>query len=241
MGLRTIIATDIMLHHVALDDGSRDDAIRQMLNPEYNDPSAYTTFTSPKLVNRQLKSFIQTIQKNFCIEVLKRLHHILRMHKGQQKTRTWMSSFVLMLTMAMCQEELEHSRYLRADGEAKRGEQEPQLALEQARRDVRHADTGFDFLLTLFHCKYSPQKRYVASLVDWMGKTKHVAEDRFLERLCRLGNERRKSHSILLGSSSSACLDFGFCGDSLTCKDRSLPAYTKDSGSPVRIRQKAQV
>jgi len=102
-----------------------------------------------------------------------------------------MSSFVLMLTMAMCQEEMEHSRYLRADGEAKRGEQEPQLALEQARRDVRHADTGFDFLLTLFHCKYSPQKRYVASLVDWKDKTKHVAEDHFLEKLCRLGNERR--------------------------------------------------
>lgn len=183
-----------MLHHVTLKDESRDAVISQMRN--HNDPSKYNSFTSPKVANRQLKSAISKIQGDLCRDILIRLQKILRMGKGTEKKRTRLSSFVLMLAMAMCQEETEHNRWLRAEGDIQRSSGPPmdmqavrdqavrdQAVRDQARRDCRTADDGFDFLTKLFNCKYSPAKRYQALLSDWLKDSYNAGESQFLEAI----------------------------------------------------------
>lgn len=188
--MRAIITTDIMLHHVTLDEASKTMVISQMTI--FNDPMSYETFTSPKLANRQLKSFFQTLQKCYLEKVLDRFHKILRMTKGKSRERAWLSSFVLMLTLAMCQEEMQHTRFLRADGERVRRERTLQEATQEARQDCQRGDRGFDFLIKLFNCKYSPAKRYAARWSDWRNTFDSAAEDKFLEGLARISQESSK-------------------------------------------------
>lgn len=190
--LRSIIATDIMLHPLTMDDKSRSSIISQMRNQDYNNPNAYGEFTSPKLANRQFKTVIQKLQDEFCKDVLGRLHKILRTGRGSKKGSTWLSSFVFILATAMCLEELEHNRYLRADGDVQRRSTTHESAMEDARRDCQRIEVGFDFLLDLFNRKYSPQKRYIANLEQWVKTYNNAAEQEFLQRIVQLVMPHRK-------------------------------------------------
>ena len=183
------MATDMMLHPVTMDDRSRNEVIAKMLNRDYNDPTLYGSDTSPKLLNRQFKSLIANIQEAYIKDVLRRLHMILRMNKASKKQKTWLSSFILMLAIALCQEEIEHIRYLRADGDYHRGDRSQatyKRTIADAQRDCSNADEGFDFLMTLFNHKYSPQKRYIANLQHWVKKYNNLAERDFLVGLIGL-------------------------------------------------------
>lgn len=182
-----------MLHHVTIEEASRDDIISQLTM--FNDPLSYRDgFTSPKLANRQLKSYFQILQKQFLENALERFHKILRMTKGRQRGLTWLSSLVIMLAMAVCQEEMQHSRCLRADGESLRLERTKEDAVRDARQDCQRGDAAFDFLIKLFNCKYSPAKRYVARMADWRNTFSCQVEDEFLGGLQELG----KRHRVML-------------------------------------------
>lgn len=191
-----------MLHPVTIEDGARDDIISQLTN--HNNAAAYGDFTSPKLVNRQLKVMISSIQESFYKDILRRLQSILRKSNGMTKERTKTSSFVLMIGLALCQEELEHNRYLRAEGDIKRNENTDwtnpdrtrETIMKEAQQDCKDADTGFDFLVTLFNCKYSPAKRYQACLIDWSKKVMEPTEKEFLQSVFDLGHKYRKSRQF---------------------------------------------
>ncbi|KAL1304756.1 hypothetical protein AAFC00_003693 [Neodothiora populina] len=189
MAFRSILTTDIMLHHVILEESSKAEVISQLSC--YNDPSSYGSYTSPKVANRQLKSFFSSLQKKYYEDLLSRYHGILRSGKGKEKERRWISSFVIMLALALCEEEMQHTRVLRADGDRQRNGGDSAYEFEHAKQDCREIDRAFDFLVKLFHCKYSRQRRHQAQIDDWQTKPESQAERGFVHSLVDLSQSHR--------------------------------------------------
>ncbi|KAH0284904.1 hypothetical protein M436DRAFT_58750 [Aureobasidium namibiae CBS 147.97] len=177
--LRLQILTAIMEHPITISSATLPTVIASMTT--HNNPSLYTSWTSPFLANRQLKYYfaeMQTLQYN---RTLNRLHQILR--KAGDKNKLWMSSFVLMLGIASVLESCQHLLWIKADAKVSRGETSSVDAAWEARSHCAEMDDGFEFLCKLYHCKYRGKHRQKTRYEELKGKTTRVAEQVFADRI----------------------------------------------------------
>jgi hypothetical protein len=168
-----------MDHPLTISSSSLSTTISQMHS--HNNPSLYTSWTSPFLANRQLKFYFAEMQMQQYNRTLNRLHQILR--KAGDKNKLWMSSFVLMLGIASVLEACQHLLWIKADAKVSRGECASVDAMWEARQHCSEMDDGFEFLCKLYHCKYRGKHRQKTRYEELKGKTTRVAEQVFADRI----------------------------------------------------------
>jgi hypothetical protein len=177
--LRLQVLTSIMDHPLTITTSSLIPTIAAMTS--HNNPSSYSTWTSPFLANRQLKYYFAEMQTQQYNRTLNRLHQILR--KAGDKNKLWMSSFVLMLGIASVLESCQHLLWIKADAKVSRGECSSQDAVWDARTRCAEMDDGFEFLCKLYHCKYRGKHRQKTRYEELKGKTTRVQEQIFADRI----------------------------------------------------------
>ncbi|KAI4841840.1 hypothetical protein E4T44_07655 [Aureobasidium sp. EXF-8845] len=177
--LRLQVLTSIMDHPLTITTSSLIPTIAAMTS--HNNPSSYSTWTSPFLANRQLKYYFAEMQTQQYNRTLNRLHQILR--KAGDKNKLWMSSFVLMLGIASVLESCQHLLWIKADAKVSRGECSSQDAVWDARTHCAEMDDGFEFLCKLYHCKYRGKHRQKTRYEELKGKTTRVQEQIFADRI----------------------------------------------------------
>ncbi|GAB7349666.1 hypothetical protein MBLNU459_g0340t1 [Dothideomycetes sp. NU459] len=174
--LMIIVLTHIICHAITIDEGAKEAVISQLSRD--NDPRLYEDWTSPRMANSQLKQVFGEIRDELLIKVLNRLHQILR--SAKDKNRTWLSSFIIMLGIAMVSEEYQHLLHIQADRYISRGESTEDDAMRHARQGCTQIDEGFKFLQQLFHYKYRPKHQKKARFTDWSHKTFDPADTTFV-------------------------------------------------------------
>jgi hypothetical protein len=187
------ILSSIMEHPLTISSSTLTTTISQMQS--HNNPSLYTSWTSPFLANRQLKFYfaeMQTLQYN---RTLNRLHQILR--KAGDKNKLWMSSFVLMLGIASVLESCQHLLWIKADAKVSRNETSSVDAAWEARNHCAEMDEGFEFLNKLYHCKYRGKHRQKTRYEELKDKTTRVEEQVFADRIYELV-DRNGEHFVPL-------------------------------------------
>ncbi|KAI5245259.1 hypothetical protein E4T43_03315 [Aureobasidium subglaciale] len=177
--IRMLILTCIMDHPITIVDAQRDTTIRMMQS--HNNPQVYEAWTSPMLANRQLKYFFSEMQTQQYNKSLNRLHQILR--KAGDKNKLWMSSFVLMLGIALVLEQCQHLLWIKADAKVAKREVSPTDAEWEARTHCREMDDGFEFLCKLYHCKYRGKHRQKTRYEELKSKVSNAAEAEFAEKI----------------------------------------------------------
>ncbi|KAI4836047.1 hypothetical protein E4T44_07727 [Aureobasidium sp. EXF-8845] len=177
--LRLQVLTSIMDHPLTITSSSLTPTITAMTT--HNNPSLYSTWTSPFLANRQLKYYFAEMQTQQYNRTLNRLHQILR--KAGDKNKLWMSSFVLMLGLASVLESCQHLLWIKADAQVSRGEISSAEAVWDARQHCAEMDDGFEFLCKLYHCKYRGKHRQKTRYEELKGKTTRVQEQIFADRI----------------------------------------------------------
>ncbi|KAI5206388.1 hypothetical protein E4T39_02559 [Aureobasidium subglaciale] len=177
--IRMLILTCIMDHPITIVDAQRDTTIRMMQS--HNNPQVYEAWTSPMLANRQLKYFFSEMQTQQYNKSLNRLHQILR--KAGDKNKLWMSSFVLMLGIALVLEQCQHLLWIKADAKVAKREVSPIDAEWEARTHCREMDDGFEFLCKLYHCKYRGKHREKTRYEELKNKVSNAAEAEFADKI----------------------------------------------------------
>jgi hypothetical protein len=177
--LRMLVLTCIMDHPLTIFAANHDTAIRMMQC--YNDPEAYDTWTSPMLANRQLKYFFSELQTQQYNKSLNRLHQIFR--KAGDKNKLWMSSFILMLGIALVIEQCQHLLWIKADAKTAAYEVSANEAAWEARKHCSEMDEGFEFLCKLYHCKYRGKHRQKTRYEELKHKTSNAAEASFADKI----------------------------------------------------------
>lgn len=168
-----------MEHPITISSAALPTVIASMTT--HNNPSLYTSWTSPFLANRQLKYYFAEMQALQYNRTLNRLHQILR--KAGDKNKLWMSSFVLMLGIAFVLESCQHLLWIKADAKVSRGEMPSVDAAWEARQHCAEMDDGFEFLCKLYHCKYRGKHRQKTRYEELKSKTTRVAEQVFADRV----------------------------------------------------------
>lgn len=168
-----------MDHPITIVATYQDTAISMMQS--HNNPQVYGTWTSPMLANRQLKYFFSEMQTQQYNKSLNRLHQILR--KAGDKNKLWMSSFVLMLGIALVLEQCQHLLWIKADAKVARRESSSIDAEWEARSHCNEMDDGFEFLCKLYHCKYRGKHRQKTRYEELKNKTSNAAEAEFAEKI----------------------------------------------------------
>ncbi|KAH0387715.1 hypothetical protein KCU92_g1525, partial [Aureobasidium melanogenum] len=177
--LRMLILTCIMDHPITISESSLPVTIASMHS--HNNPHIYSSWTSPFLANRQLKYFFAEMQTQQYNRTLNRLHQILR--KAGDKNKLWMSSFVLMLGIAIVLENCQHLLWIKADAKVARKEATGVDAAWEARSHCAEMDDGFEFLCKLYHCKYRGKHRQKTRYEELKNKTSRPAEQVFADRI----------------------------------------------------------
>ncbi|KAG9649477.1 hypothetical protein KCU64_g9426, partial [Aureobasidium melanogenum] len=177
--LRMLILTCIMDHPITISESSLPVTIASMHS--HNNPHIYSSWTSPFLANRQLKYFFAEMQTQQYNRTLNRLHQILR--KAGDKNKLWMSSFVLMLGIAIVLENCQHLLWIKADAKVARKETTGVDAAWEARSHCAEMDDGFEFLCKLYHCKYRGKHRQKTRYEELKNKTSRPAEQVFADRI----------------------------------------------------------
>ncbi|THW96676.1 hypothetical protein D6D15_00907 [Aureobasidium pullulans] len=177
--IRLLVLTCIMDHPITIVATYQDTAISMMQS--HNNPQVYGTWTSPMLANRQLKYFFSEMQTQQYNKSLNRLHQILR--KAGDKNKLWMSSFVLMLGIALVLEQCQHLLWIKADAKVARRESSSIDAEWEARSHCNEMDDGFEFLCKLYHCKYRGKHRQKTRYEELKNKTSNAAEAEFAEKI----------------------------------------------------------
>ncbi|KAK6002061.1 hypothetical protein QM012_001699 [Aureobasidium pullulans] len=177
--LRMLILTCIMDHPITISESALPATISSMHS--HNNPHLYSSWTSPFLANRQLKYFFAEMQTQQYNRTLNRLHQILR--KAGDKSKLWMSSFVLMLGIAIVLENCQHLLWIKADAKVARKETTPVDAAWEARSHCQEMDDGFEFLCKLYHCKYRGKHRQKTRYEELKNKTSRPAEQAFADRI----------------------------------------------------------
>ncbi|KAG9829399.1 hypothetical protein KCU77_g13816, partial [Aureobasidium melanogenum] len=177
--LRMLILTCIMDHPITISESSLPVTIASMHS--HNNPHIYSSWTSPFLANRQLKYFFAEMQTQQYNRTLNRLHQILR--KAGDKNKLWMSSFVLMLGIAIVLENCQHLLWIKADAKVARKETTGVDAAWEARSHCAEMDDGFEFLCKLYHCKYRGKHRQKTRYEELKNKTSRPAEQVFADKI----------------------------------------------------------
>lgn len=186
--IRMMVLTCIMDHPIAMLAPYQDTAISMMQS--HNNPTAYGAYTSPMMANRQLKYFFSEMQTQQYNKSLNRLHQILR--GAKDKNKLWMSSFVLMLGIALVLEQCQHLLWIKADAKAARRETTGFDAACEARGHCNEIDDGFDFLCKLYHCKYRGKHRQKTRYEELKHKTSNAAEAEFAETIYEIVDRNGK-------------------------------------------------
>lgn len=177
--LKMIVLTHIIGHAITIEKDAQDSVISRLVRD--NDPSLYQEWTSPRMANIQLKQIFSEIRDEIMRLTLNRLHQIFR--SAKDKNRTWLSSFVIMLGIAMVSEDYQHLLYIQADHYISQNEKTEYDAKWDAREGCTQIDEGFEFLEKLFHSKYRPRHQTKAKFTEWHMKAFHQAEATFIHRL----------------------------------------------------------
>lgn len=174
-----LVLTCIMDHPISMSAPYQNQAISMMQN--YNNPQAYNEWTSPLMANRQLKYYFSEMQTQQYNKSLNRLHQILR--SARDRNKLWMSSFVLVLGIALVLEQCQCMLWLKADHKVAKNEITPTEAAWEARGHCAEIDDGFEFLCKLYHCKYRGKHRKLTRFEEWKNKTSNAAEAEFANRI----------------------------------------------------------
>lgn len=154
-------------------------------------PKQFTSHTSPRLANRQLKFFFSILRTSIYGAMLKWQHRVF--FSSGLKESTWLASFCAMLGFAMVLEEIQCTLQIQADAKIQRGEMAPHPAYVEASSACERIDGRFKFLVDLFQCKYR-DKTWVedGSFGPGTPKLEGLAENHFLKQLRDLVDEKRK-------------------------------------------------
>lgn len=186
-----VLVTFIMNHAFTLPDESRDTVIRQL--SRNNDPGLYPEMLVLQTADSQLKCGFSKLRYKMHMGLLDRLQQIL---KHARYKEWWLSAFVIMLGLALTLEEYQHLLHVRADGE-------PEGAVREAQDNCADMDDGFEFLMRLYHYKYSIRSQTRAEFALWKNRTTHDAEVEFVESISLLfAQHRTQLYSSLLHRSA---------------------------------------
>lgn len=174
-----------MNHAFTVEKGPRDAVIRQL--SQDNDPGLYPEMLILKTANSQLKFGFSKMRFQMHLELLVRLQQIL---KHARYKEWWLSAFVIMLGLALCLEEYQHRLHVQADGNIARGEEREQ-AVRDAQNSCSNIDDAFEFMLRLYHYKYSVRSQHQASFALWKDRTTHYAEAEFVESISLMFTRHR--------------------------------------------------
>ncbi|KAL1304757.1 hypothetical protein AAFC00_003694 [Neodothiora populina] len=175
-----MLVTYVMNHAFTVEEELRDSVIRQL--SRYNDPSLYAEMVILKTANSQLKYGFSKLRLTMHRALLARLQTIMRNAKYKD---WWLSGFVVMLGLALTLEEYQHLLHVQADSRIAEGK-DPARSMQRARDHCTEIDEGFEFLLKLYHFRYSARGQDKASFAQWTEHTSNPAEAHFVAQLPEL-------------------------------------------------------
>lgn len=115
-------------------------------------PAQLVSQTSPRLANCQLKFFFHVLRTQSYEEVLRWQQATLQI--SGHKDSTWLSTFCIMLVLAMVLEEVQRTIQIQADTKVQKLECSSDEAQLEARNACGRIDSNFALLICLFQCKY---------------------------------------------------------------------------------------
>ena len=149
-----MIITFIMSHTLCIAQETLYTVLSHVKHSKVSDPSS--SFTSPRLANRQLKFFFSVLRTGIYEKILKEQQSRLR--TGTTKESTWLASFCVMLGFAMVLEEVQRTIQIQADAKAVKGEMSRENATTEAENACRRIDDRYNLLIGLFQSKYRDKK-----------------------------------------------------------------------------------
>lgn len=176
-----------MGHAFTVEESLRDHVIGQLSC--YNDPSQYQDMLILKTANSQLKYGFSKLRYEMHLTLLNRLQTIMRNAKYKE---WWLSAFVIMLGLAVTLEEYQNLLYIQADSRRVRGGDEATIR-QQAQKSCDAIDDGYEFLMKLYHYKYSARNEDKAAF-PWTTRFTHQAEGGFVHTLEYLSRLNCKSN-----------------------------------------------
>ena len=119
---------------------------------QYQPDEPYMTQTSPRLLNRELKSYISELQGNLIAQILDDFSKGIKLSTSES---LWASLIIQLLVLAMTAESLQVSRLCKEETEKR----EQATLAGNATIDVHKIEDLMDYLLRLFCAKYPKEKK----------------------------------------------------------------------------------
>jgi hypothetical protein len=161
---RLMVVTFIMSHALTMCEENKHATLSRMHS--YAGPGAHTNkFTSPRMTNRQLKYFFNSIHVQIQATVLSKLQHIFKSSEGCDK---WLAAFVAVLGMCMALEDQQKNLHYCMSTRAATTGADERDAQGQAEAVCREIDTWMSFVQQIFRRKYIGEHNiFVNSECDW--------------------------------------------------------------------------
>lgn len=175
--IRLILVTYIMNHAFTVEESKQSAVIRQMTR--FNNPDLYEDMLILRTANSQLKLVFSRYRYKWHLELLNRLQTIMRNAKYKD---WWLSAFIIMLGLALTLEEYQHLLHVQADSRQQQRGTDKFVALSEAQTNCAAIDDGYDFLMKLYHYKYSARNEQKAAF-PYKNEVPQPAEREFVDRL----------------------------------------------------------
>ena len=146
LGLRLVVLTYFMTHSLTLVEDTKEEVFERLHN---RPPNAFSIHTSPRLLNKQIKTMLAAIHYDLLKRFLNKFQEGARL---ANKTELWAAMFSSVFVLASTTDTLEAT--LRCKEETDKVENEIDESDTTAEKAIWLMEESFDFLHKIFQKKY---------------------------------------------------------------------------------------